>query len=157
MPEYAAFFYTTSEKSGLAQIKQRPSEKDAQRVRWSLSGNTCCIIPAGFICWNCLLPWLKACPKPWMLFSMRSMDSFIESILFCISLTSCEMAPTYPVISLIDLLISNISFTKSSAMTPAQTNNNACNDLLAILFIPTLFDQGCSGNFSRFSDARYSA
>ena len=27
-------------------------------------------------------------------------------------------------------------------MTPAQTNNNACNDLLAILFIPSSFDWG---------------
>jgi len=26
-------------------------------------------------------------------------------------------------------------------MTAAQTNNNACNDLLLILFIPSLFDQ----------------
>ena len=26
-------------------------------------------------------------------------------------------------------------------MTPAQTNDNACNDLLVILFIPALVDQ----------------
>jgi predicted rRNA methylase YqxC with S4 and FtsJ domains len=52
------------------------------------------------------------------------------------------MAPTCPVISLIDLFMSDISFRNRSTMTPAQTNINACNDLLVMLFTPSLFDQG---------------